>query len=92
MEDSKTIVSLGPDGRLLIPSILRQSCDLAEGDLLMINIIENKINLEKLDGHIAAAEGLFQDFAVDNKSVVDELIAERRQEALHETDQKAAQE
>ncbi|NEZ65130.1 AbrB family transcriptional regulator [Leptolyngbyaceae cyanobacterium CCMR0082] len=94
MQKHQTVVSLGPDGRLLIPSILRQSCDLTESDLLMITVddVTHKISLEKLDDHIAAAEGLFQDFAVDNNSIVDELITERRQEASKEADPKAAQE
>ena len=89
MQKNQTVVSLGPDGRLLIPAILRQSCELTEGDRLMIAVDEatHKISLAKLDDHIAAAEGLFQDFAVDNNSVVDELIAERRQEAAHEMEQ-----
>ena len=88
MQEYQNVVSLGPDGRLLIPSVLRQSCDLTEGDRLMITVDEatHKISLAKLDDHIAAAEGLFQDFAVDSNSVVDELIAERRQETQREAD------
>ena len=89
MQEHQNVVSLGPDGRILIPSVLRQSCDLTEGDRLMITVDEatHKISLAKLDDHIAAAEGLFKDFAIDNNSIVDELITERRQEAAHEMEQ-----
>ncbi|MEO0869821.1 MAG: AbrB/MazE/SpoVT family DNA-binding domain-containing protein [Cyanobacteria bacterium J06642_11] len=80
------VVSLGPNGRVLIPAALRQSLHLAVGDRFVLKVDEahHTISLERLDDRIAAAEGVFQKYVAKNSSVVDELIAERRQEAASE--------
>ena len=86
MENNQTVVSLGPNGRLLIPSALRQSLELTQGDRFVLSVNEDlhTIQLEKIDEQIEVAEGMFAQYLSKNESVVDELIAERRKEAVSE--------
>ncbi len=84
----QTVVSLGPQGRILIPSTLRQSLQLAEGERFLLTVDEDaNIHLNPLRERIAAAEGLFKEFAPMAGSVADELIVQRRLEATKESSQ-----
>ena len=85
MPAESVVLSLGANGRLLLPSILRQHLNLSEGDRLLIQIEENGdcVKMAKLSDEITAAERLYQSFATP-ESVVDELIAERREQAAKE--------
>lgn len=80
------VISLGANGRLLLPSSLRHRLKLAEGDRLIVQIEEDGVHLKmaKLHDQIAQAEGLYQSYAPSSGSVVDELITERRQQAANE--------
>lgn len=84
--DQNNVVSLSANGRVLIPSVIRQSLNLSEGDRFVIQADEHDdIRLFCLRDRIASAEGLFKDFAPKTGSVADELIAERRIEATQES-------
>lgn len=86
MQKTETVVSLGQNGRVLIPSAFRQSLNLSEGGRLLLCVTDDDaMMLKPLKDTIAAAEGLFKDFAPATGSVADELVAERRQEALKES-------
>lgn len=86
MLEQSLVLSLGANGRLLLPSILRQRLHLAEGDRLVVQFEERgaKLVMAKLQDDITRAEGLYQAFAPSSGSIVDELIAERRQQAATE--------
>lgn len=45
---------------------------------------DTHLKMPKLHDQIARAEGLYQTYAPDSGSIVDELIAERRQQAADE--------
>ena len=82
----QNIVSLNASGRILIPASLRQSLNLSEGDKFIIQADDDaNIRLMQLYDQIEEAEGLFADFAPENGSIADELIAERRAEAAVES-------
>lgn len=80
------VLSLGANGRLLLPSSLRHRLDLSEGDRLIVQVEGDGtyLKMAKLHDQIARAEGLYQAYAPDSGSIVDELIAERRQQAANE--------
>lgn len=86
MLEQSLVLSLGANGRLLLPSILRQRLHLAEGDRLVVQLEEegSKLVMAKFQNDITRAEGLYQAFAPSSGSIVDELIAERRQQVVVE--------
>jgi AbrB family looped-hinge helix DNA binding protein len=86
MSAESLVLSLGANGRLLLPSILRQRLNLSEGDRLVVDVEEQGtcLKMAKLQDEITRAEGLYQSFAPSSGSIVEELIAERRQQAAQE--------
>ena len=77
------VVKVGPKGRIVIPAALRQRFGLVEGDELVIvaephgmRLIDRSHLVDELDGLLR--EGQLRD-GID---VVDELIAERRADAV----------
>lgn len=85
MDDTdRFVVTLGDRGRLVLPAALRQRLGLDTGDRLILTIDPNGgfrvISTREL-AHRAL--GMFQHIA-PGRSLVDELIAERREEARRE--------
>jgi len=81
--DGPMEVSLGKQGRLVIPSALRRSLDLAEGDTLVARQEEGRLVLEKPEAIKQRLRARFARVPAE-RQLVDELLAERRQEALRE--------
>jgi AbrB family looped-hinge helix DNA binding protein len=76
-------VSMGRQGRLVIPVALRRSLGLSEGDTLVARQEEGRLVLEKPE---AIKQRMLARFArvPAERQLVDELLAERRQEALRD--------
>jgi AbrB family looped-hinge helix DNA binding protein len=76
-------VHLGRQGRLVIPAVLRRSLGFEEGDALVAREEGGRLVLEKPE---MIKQRLRARFAVvpSDRSLVDELIAERRAEAERE--------
>ncbi len=73
-------VTIGPQGRLVIPAAMRRQLGLAPGSVVLVRLEGDALRLERqeaaldrLRAHYAKAAG--------GPSVVDELLAERREEA-----------
>ena len=77
-------VTLDKRGRLVLPARLRQRLDLHPGDRLIVTVDDEggfrAISARELARRL---HGLYRDLA-PGRSLVDELIAERRQEARRE--------
>ena len=80
MAQSRSVVTVGPQGRVVIPAPIRRSLGLAAGDELTLTIDGERLVLEPRAVAAARARGMFAHLATD-VSVVDELLAERREEA-----------
>ena len=72
-------VSLGRQGRLVIPAPLRRSLGLEEGDRLVARQDGNRLVIEKPEQIKQRLKARFAQVPVERR-LVDELIAERRQE------------
>lgn len=71
-------------GRLVLPAQLRRRLDLHPGDRLIATLDEDGgIRLVSVRELVERMRGFYQDLAPD-RSLVDELIAERREEAQRE--------
>jgi len=77
-------VRLGPQGRLVIPAPVRRALNLRPGDVLVLQIDNDRLILERREAILARLQALFADAVPQGRSLVDELIAERREEARRE--------
>jgi AbrB family looped-hinge helix DNA binding protein len=81
---SKSVeVHLGGQGRLVIPAALRRSLGFESGDTLIARQEEGGLVLEKPETIKLRLKNRFSQVP-KNTSLVDELIAERREEAKKE--------
>jgi AbrB family looped-hinge helix DNA binding protein len=80
---ASTKVSVGPQGRLVIPSEIRQKLGIGPGDILVAVVEGDRLVLEKRE---AVLQRLRRRFAhiPQGVSLADELIAERRIESRRE--------
>jgi AbrB family looped-hinge helix DNA binding protein len=82
--DERYSVSLGDRGRLVLPAKLRKRLDLHPGDRLIITVdAEGGFRAVSARDLADRLFGLYRDLA-PGRSLVDELIAERREEARRE--------
>ena len=85
-QDYKKIfaVQLGPRGRFIISTKVRELLNLNEGDKFILAITsKNLLEIIPLRKQVGATRGIFKDLA-PGVSLVDELIQGRRREALEE--------
>lgn len=77
-------VRITQGGRLVIPAAIRESLKLADGELVMLQINGNVLQVRSIDDQIDAAQVFCAPLLGDG--AVDEFIAERRREAEQERD------
>lgn len=76
-------LKLGPQGRLVIPANLRRVLEFQTGVDLVARACDGQLVLETLDNVKRRLKERYQDLK-EGGSMAEELIAERRQEALRE--------
>lgn len=75
-------VSVGRQGRVVIPARMRRELGIGEGDELVARIEEGRVILEKRRSVLERVQRRFS--ASSGTSLSGELIAERREEARRE--------
>jgi AbrB family looped-hinge helix DNA binding protein len=81
MADKDTLeVTIGPQGRLVIPASLRRRLGIEPGEVLIARAEEDRLVLERRKAILARLRERLRVVPAD-VSLVDELIAERRKEA-----------
>jgi len=75
---------LDASGRIVIPAEVRQRKRLSEGDTIVVVDDDQGLHVKTLDQAIAEAQAYFRRHIPDDVSLVDQLIAERREEAKRE--------
>ena len=73
-------VVLGRQGRIVIPADVRSALGLTAGDKLHLHVAGQRLVLERPRDAVAALRGLAAEVP-SNRSLVDELLDERRREA-----------
>ncbi|MGA3217455.1 MAG: AbrB/MazE/SpoVT family DNA-binding domain-containing protein [Acidimicrobiales bacterium] len=76
-------VVLGRQGRLVIPADVRTALGLAPGDHLHLHLAGRRLVLERQEDAVAELRGLAAKVP-ETRSLVDELLAERRLAAAAE--------
>jgi AbrB family looped-hinge helix DNA binding protein len=75
---------IGPDGRIVVPALFRESLGIREGDTLLASVEDGEIHLLTIPAAVRRAQALVRQYVPDDVSLVDELLAERRREAERE--------
>ena len=84
--EQKTVqVHVGPQGRIVIPAQFREALDMRAGQILVARADDGRLVLEKREQILARLQDTFAQVPND-VSLVDELIAERREEARKEAE------
>lgn len=77
-------VTVGARGRVVLPASLRERLGIGEGDRIVLAVqSDGSVRMTSLREVIRGMEGIYAHLAPD-RSLVDELIAERREEARRE--------
>ncbi|HET7044623.1 MAG TPA: AbrB/MazE/SpoVT family DNA-binding domain-containing protein [Gaiellaceae bacterium] len=76
-------VTIGPQGRLVVPARLRRRLGIGAGDVLVARADDDRLVLERREAILARLRRRFE--AVPARiDMVDELLAARREEAKRE--------
>lgn len=78
-------VQLGAQGRLVVPAAIRKALGFEAGESLMARVEDGRLIIEKAESVERRVHARFE--KVKGRSLADELIAERREEARRETDE-----
>lgn len=71
-------------GRVVIPAEYRKALGLHIGDEVILSLDDDQLRLYTIDAAIRRAQTLVSQYVAPERSLVDELIAERRAEAERE--------
>ncbi len=77
-------VRIGPGGRLVIPAQLREKLDVKPGDTIWLEEEQGEVRITSVRQAIRYAQELVAQQVALERSLVDELIAERRDEAARQ--------
>ncbi len=77
-------VTIGPQGRLVIPAAMRHHLGLEPGSVVLVRLEGNALKLERQEVVLDRLRGRYAR-AAGGPSVVDELLVERREEARRES-------
>lgn len=78
MRDMMT--KLGKGGRLVIPASCRKALGISEGDQVILRLVDGELRLTPPGRAIKLAQSLVRRYVPQGSSLVEELIAERREE------------
>lgn len=78
-------VELGEAGRFVVPAAMRAAMGVKAGDKLLATLDHGVLRLESQASVIARVQAAVRPLAPAGVSLADELIAERRREALEDT-------
>ncbi len=76
---------IGDGGRVVIPADMRAAMGVKPGDTLIARVIDGELSLMSQSAAVRRAQRLVRRFVPEGVSLVDELLAERRAEAIRET-------
>ena len=78
-----TVTKLDRHGRVVIPAEHRRALGLEEGDAVVVSLNEGELRILSRTEAIKRAQDMVRQYT-KGRSLVDELIAERRAEAARE--------
>ncbi len=82
MREFKT--KMGQGGRVVIPGEYRRRLGLQPGDEIIMHLDDEGLHLYTAAQAVARAQALVRRYVSEGRSLCDELISERREEAVRE--------
>jgi len=82
MQSQKATLVQG--GKVALPARFRKALGMQPGDRLIVELGEDEMRLRPANAWVARAQALVSAMGQPERSLVDELIAERRDEAARE--------
>lgn len=80
-------VKLGQGGRIVLPAEFRHALGMEEGDTLFIHLREDGIEIQTPDANFNRIEVIARQYIPEGVSLVDQLLALRREEAEQEEEE-----
>jgi AbrB family looped-hinge helix DNA binding protein len=77
-------VTVNENGRIVIPAAMRKALKVKAGDELLLHYENGSVQMTTRMRRIAEAQALVRRYIPEGVSLVDELIAERREAAKRE--------
>ena len=77
-------VKLVEGGKLVIPAAFRREMGVKPGDTLIVEMNEGELRVRSLPSAIQRVQARMRELNPEGRSLVDELIADRRAEAARE--------
>jgi AbrB family looped-hinge helix DNA binding protein len=74
-------VTVGEGGRLVIPAAYRKALGLKPGDEVLLTLEGGEIRIVSMRQAVARAQTLLRRYIPESRSLSEELIKERREEA-----------
>jgi AbrB family looped-hinge helix DNA binding protein len=81
---SETRVRVNENGRVVIPASFRKALGIETGDEVVLRIEDEELRITTLKHRIRQAQKLVRKHIKPGRSLVNELIAERREAARNE--------
>ena len=81
---TEKLVTMGKNGRLVIPVSYRRKMGVAEGDRLVLQYEDGTIRIMTLRQAVRFAQSLVRRYVPEQVSLAGELIAERQRESRDE--------
>ena len=75
---------IGEGGRIVVPAKYRKALDLKPGDDVILVLEDGEVRITTLPRVIQRAQEIVRRYIPEGRSLVDELIRERRDEAARE--------
>ncbi len=82
MEEMRARVN--ENGRIVIPAALREALGIAAGDEVLLRLENDELRITTMRHRVERAKRLVRRYIKPGRSLVDELIAERRKAAKRE--------
>jgi len=76
---AKNSTQIGANGRVVIPAEIRRELGLRPGEEMLVQVEDGRVVLESRDNLLRRIQSEWQ-AAAEGRSMVDELLAERRRE------------
>ncbi|MBI2264811.1 MAG: AbrB/MazE/SpoVT family DNA-binding domain-containing protein [Armatimonadetes bacterium] len=77
----KIMTRIGPGGRVVIPATYRRKLGLKTGDEVVLALEGDEVKLLSRRAAVRQFQALVRQYVPEGRSLVDELLRERREEA-----------
>jgi AbrB family looped-hinge helix DNA binding protein len=82
--ETETRLRVSENGRVVIPASFRKALGINAGDEIVLRIEDEELRITTLKRRLQRAQNLVRKHVKPGASLVDELIADRREASKHE--------